>query len=244
MENKPSYYSIIPASVRYCEDLPPGSKLLYGEITALCNKEGFCWANNYYFSKLYQVDKKTVSRWINQLTKHGFLRSEVNDQQGNSRKIFISDAYLNANLKEINPGTLSTEMSIGIHKNVHRVSPEMSIPYPQECPEGTPKIVYNNNTINNKDIIKENRGFALDFLKENFPIRFQEFKMQNKKQIKNWDKFCLDFNDTVEIESLEFTDRKLFGRLGKWARNWIENQERFSPKEEEIIKPVYLRKCN
>ena len=37
MKEKPRYYAIIPANVRY-SDLKPNAKLLYGEITALSNK--------------------------------------------------------------------------------------------------------------------------------------------------------------------------------------------------------------
>ena len=38
---KSSYYSILPAVVRYDKDLTDKAKLLYSEITCLCNKEGF-----------------------------------------------------------------------------------------------------------------------------------------------------------------------------------------------------------
>jgi hypothetical protein len=71
-KENPSYYAIIPASVRYA-DIPDKAKLLYGEITALCNKEGYCWANNIYFANLYQVHKNTISRLIGILAKNNFI---------------------------------------------------------------------------------------------------------------------------------------------------------------------------
>jgi len=75
--SKPNYYAIIPAEVRYSEKLSPNAKLLYGEITCLTNKEGFCWAENKYFAELYKVHKKTVSKWISELEKAGFVKSKV-----------------------------------------------------------------------------------------------------------------------------------------------------------------------
>ena len=73
---KPNYYAIIPAEVRY-SNLKPNAKLLYGEITALSNKEGYCFASNNYFAKLYNVTKNTVSLWISQLNKEGFISVEL-----------------------------------------------------------------------------------------------------------------------------------------------------------------------
>ena len=58
MEEKPNYYAIIPANVRYDNDLKPNEKLMFGEITALSNKNGYCTATNAYFAKLYNVTKK------------------------------------------------------------------------------------------------------------------------------------------------------------------------------------------
>lgn len=75
-DEKPSYYSIITADVRYDERLKPNEKLLYSEITALSNKYGYCTATNSYFSKLYRADKSTVSRWVSHLEKCGYVQVE------------------------------------------------------------------------------------------------------------------------------------------------------------------------
>lgn len=73
MKEKPTYYSVIPASVRYDEDLKPNEKLLYSEITALTNKNGECYATNSYFSGLYKVHKNTISLWIQNLKNKNYI---------------------------------------------------------------------------------------------------------------------------------------------------------------------------
>ncbi len=70
---KPNYYAIIPAEVRYSKKLTPNAKLLYAEITALSNKDNVCWASNKYFSNLYNVSTVTISRWISSLVKNNFI---------------------------------------------------------------------------------------------------------------------------------------------------------------------------
>lgn len=77
MEQTKSYYAIIPANVRYDKDLTPNAKLLYGEITALCNEKGYCWATNEYFAKLYNTSKTSISKWIGQLIKKKYIYSQL-----------------------------------------------------------------------------------------------------------------------------------------------------------------------
>lgn len=74
---KPSYYAIIPANVRYDKRLTDKAKLLYGEITCLTNKTGECWASNQYFADLYGVSKQTISNTISLLIKYGYITSEL-----------------------------------------------------------------------------------------------------------------------------------------------------------------------
>lgn len=77
-----SYYAIIPANVRYDKDLTPNAKLLYGEITALCNEKGYCWANNSYFAELYNASNRSVSKWIKQLIEKGYISSTISYKNG------------------------------------------------------------------------------------------------------------------------------------------------------------------
>ena len=79
---KRSYYAIIPAFVRYDKDLTPNAKLLYGEITALCNEKGHCWATNSYFSDLYGVSETSISKWISNLIKKGYVLSTIVYKEG------------------------------------------------------------------------------------------------------------------------------------------------------------------
>tara|TARA_R110000751_G_scaffold136245_1_gene239215 strand:+ start:5912 stop:6550 length:639 start_codon:yes stop_codon:yes gene_type:complete len=88
---QPSYYAIIPAEVRYSE-LKPSAKLLYGEITALANKKGYCFSTNNYFAELYNVTKNTISLWIKDLLKHGFISVEIKyrNKQIIERRLYIT----------------------------------------------------------------------------------------------------------------------------------------------------------
>ena len=89
---KPNYYAIIPADVRYDERLTPNAKLLYGEITALSNKKGFCYATNNYFAELYKVSKVSVSKWVNQLIEFEYIVAEhyMNLDKKTHRKLFLN----------------------------------------------------------------------------------------------------------------------------------------------------------
>lgn len=71
---QPSYYSILTANVRYDNELKANEKLLFSEITALSNKDGYCHATNKYFAQLYDKNQWTISDWINHLKKKGYLK--------------------------------------------------------------------------------------------------------------------------------------------------------------------------
>lgn len=92
---KANYFAIIPASIRYNKELKFGERLMYGEITALSNKEGYCYAKNKYFADLYNVSQSTISRWISHLAELNNIDVQIirNDKKEIiERRIYIKDA--------------------------------------------------------------------------------------------------------------------------------------------------------
>ncbi len=125
---KKSYYAVIPATVRYDNNVIPSAKLLYGEITALCNEKGYCWATNDYFSKLYSVSKRTISTWIKSLCDAGYISAQ-----------FVLD---NSNQK-VKIRCLKVEANFSAHLM------KTSIPSRKKVPEPHEENFAENNTINN-----------------------------------------------------------------------------------------------
>lgn len=142
-EQQKAYYAIIPANVRYDKDLAPNAKLLYGEITALCNEKGYCWASNQYFAELYHVSDRTIKKWVGQLVDKGYIVRTVNYKEG-TKEIEHRKLFIGGENKFTTPGN-----------NVH---------YPQENKFTTPgeeKFPVNNkvinNTFNNKEEVRKHK---------------------------------------------------------------------------------------
>lgn len=136
---KPSYFAILIADVRYDKTLKPLARLLYAEITALCNKEGYCWAGNQYFADLYEVDKNTVSGWIGQLKTRGYITVQLEYKEGTKQ---ILNRYIRINGE-------------GIHKIIDTSLQKDGYPI-NEIIEVN-KTINNtfNNTVNNKDYFSQ-----------------------------------------------------------------------------------------
>lgn len=84
-KEKPNYYAIIPANVRYDNNLTANAKLLYAEITALCNMNGNCTASSEYFAKLYNVSRVSIQKWLSQLEKNGYINRKVTYKKGSKQ---------------------------------------------------------------------------------------------------------------------------------------------------------------
>ena len=140
---KPNYYAIIPANVRYDKSITANAKLLYGEITALANKEGYCFATNKYFANLYGVSTKTVSLWIKSLIDNGYIYSQI-DYKENSKEIERRRLWIiHTTNEEPNVKTSLQKCKEGMNKNV-KTPPHKNVKTPPH------KNVKDNNINNNK----------------------------------------------------------------------------------------------
>lgn len=138
---QPNYYAVIPANVRYDKDLTANAKLLYGEISALCDKGGYCWATNSYFANLYGLSQISISRLIKTLKDKGYIEVKISYIDGTNE---IDKRYIQICKEGINKND-----NTPINKNVKE----------------------NNTSINNTSITKENIKERFDKFWNAYPKR-------------------------------------------------------------------------
>lgn len=90
---RPTFHAVIPATVRYSA-CSASAILLYGEISALCQKEGYCWASTGYFAGVYRASERSVFRWLAELEKAGFIKTEPAVNQHGQRRIVTFESAL------------------------------------------------------------------------------------------------------------------------------------------------------
>lgn len=176
-----AYYAIIPANVRYDKRLPANSKLLYGEITALCNEKGFCWAGDKYFADLYGVSKTTVQNWLKALFENNYISKEIEYKEGSKeilhRYIRILEYPTQENLHTPTQENLRDNNTL-INNTKNNMSSSEKIPYSEI-------ISYLNQVTNKKykvtqkwkDLIKArwNEGQRLDDFKKVINVKSSQW---------------------------------------------------------------------
>lgn len=162
-----NYYAIIPANLRYDKELSPNAKLLYGEITALSNEKGYCWATNSYFANLYNVKNETISRWISQLIKKGYIKSVIIYKNGtkeiDSRRLYIGNVPIDENINTY------------CEKSYNPIDENINTPIDK-------KVKDNNTSINNTSINIYSR--VIDYLNKKADTRYRSTTKKNKDLIK------------------------------------------------------------
>jgi len=228
MIDKPNYYAIIPAEIRYDENLSLLEKFLFAEITALTNKEGYCFASNKYFANLYNRNEKYISSCINKLKKRGYIKVFVDKEKGNFRKIWI-----------------------GIQKNMDRYSEKPEHPYsekPEHPYSEKPEHINTsfNTTINNTNNIYPRCFETASIELKNKIKEFVDYRKTIKKPIKTHrpiksliENIGKEFvNEKHLIECMDYTmDREYAGVKGEYVK-YSKNKEK--SRDNVIVNPDHL----
>ena len=211
----PNYYAIIPAKVRYDDRLRANEKLLYGEISALSNKDGECWASNSYFAKVYQVTTPAISRWISDLEECGYISVEYirkNDSKELEKRII--------HLREV-----LTNVNGGINKKLRGYSQ---------------KFKENNTSINNNKKVEE-RNFqselkaVIEFYENNITLITAFISEDMEKYLKSGLYADLIIEAMKEAVSRNKRNWKyVTGILNDCMNNKVHTGEQFRIRQEEF----------
>lgn len=186
MEEKPNYYAIIPASVRYDNNLKMGEKLMYGEITSLTFKTGECWASNNYFAELYNVSPQAISKWIKTLETYKYITIDY-EKKGNQyikriiklvstdidRVSTVVERGINTHLEGYQQRIKENIININntsINNNIYSPEAEQHIPYKEIIDYLNMRLntKYKHTSKKTQTLIKArfNEGFTLDDFKQ------------------------------------------------------------------------------
>lgn len=213
----PSYYGILPANVRYCKGLCPSAKILYTELSALTNKQGYCNASNNYFAQLYDVSERAISEWFKKLAQFGFIEIQIiRNENGTFRKIFL-------------PGTNESSNG-GMNKSSTPLEENF---YTKEYYEKntTSKNTTRNNNIKS-DFKEKKENSTLIFPSEFSPqliktlTEFFDYKKEIKKPLKSQKSINALFNkitsDLKEYGEKTVIDSLYFGIANGWQGYYIK----------------------
>ncbi len=81
-------YIKLDEKVNSITSIPPRAKILHGEICALSQTDGFCFASNKYFAKRLNLSIQSVSRLIGVLKHYDLITvSRISDDNGYRKRI-------------------------------------------------------------------------------------------------------------------------------------------------------------
>lgn len=222
-----AYYAVLAADVRYDKSLKSNAKLLYAELTALCNQYGYCWATNEYFATLYGLAPATVSRLIAQLESRGYIRCEMAaTETGSERRIYAGAFWVcpvEGGLDKNVNTPLDENVKRGIDENVNPQE-ENIINTPYSPPEGGGAAVKRKRS--SKRALKD----VPDWKPERFAGFWSYYPRGENKQgaIRAWDRLrpsdeLIDQMGRALRRQLESEDWRA-GRGIPHASTWLNNR--------------------
>lgn len=179
MVDKPSFYAVLPADVRYAEDLTSLQKILYAEITALTNKEWYCYAGNSYFAELYKKDPTRVSKTISDMQKKWYLQVSRENESWFVRKIYVWELKelkktIKTTCRKVQNASCTKKQEASCSKIQGDVEEKCKTPLAEKCNI----IIQDNNTTRN-NILSSNEESILTDKKQD-----QKSDLKNSSSLK------------------------------------------------------------
>ncbi|HCT3555871.1 TPA: helix-turn-helix domain-containing protein [Enterococcus faecalis] len=212
MNEHRGYYAIIPAIVRYDNHLNGNAKLLYGELTALANEKGYCWATNQYFANLYNVSKRTIISWLKQLEERNYIKMQI-FYKPNSKMVDRRHIYILPYPTDTEFYTPSEENFITYGKN-HQEGDEENFTTPSEENFTENNTLINNTKNNTKNIYSVEQSSTMSELFEKVWKTYP--KKTNKKKAR--EQFLKKFKTEEDLESFKkgYKDYLAYIKLNDW----------------------------
>jgi hypothetical protein len=235
-KQKPSYYSVIPATIRYCKGITMLAKMMYGEITALSNKEGYCFASNIHFAELYECSISTIIRAINSLVEFNFITREIiKDKTTNQvieRKLYINDTPKKIRIfagmynKNDSRGGVKNDSRGGVIFDTYNSTRNIIV---QDINK---KEIKNKEKENQIKQIYENQNQKTSILPNYYPSEKTFLELENKiKFLNNFEngKYIIYLDEQISKFKLYYKQRtdKKYDNWDKVFENWIFNQMKY-----------------
>lgn len=186
--NKSGYWAVIPASVRYDDEICANAKLLYAEISSLVHRDGYCWASNEYFKEQFGWTHRSVARMLKALSDRGYII--ISDGNSKLRRIYAG----------VNPFTgLNPDKNVMVEADNSTTNPDKKVrvhaPTPTKKSVNPDKNVGQNKKDNNIYIYNNIRHSAecaperFEKLWKFYPKEYRGHKVDARKA---WDKLQPD----------------------------------------------------
>lgn len=105
-------FCVVPLAARLNNNITPKAQIYLGELNALSNQYGYCWASDQDLAEMKGVTVRTILNWHSELEKEGFIRRDTLKKHQmedgrlsitTQRKIFILDSNNSTDMKETSP---------------------------------------------------------------------------------------------------------------------------------------------
>ena len=196
-----NYYVLIPEKILHNNKLSPFARLIYGELLALANINGFAWISNKKLAEKYDVTTRTITQAVSALEAENLLVTKL-IYKSNSKEVERREIYFNAPMEN----------------NFMGVSKKSSIPYGKNLPYPIEKNFQDNNTVNNTINNNNNNNDIselINFYEGNFGV-INQFTLDNITHDLN------DYGKDLVMEAMKrsATNGKQYGYVRGILKNW------------------------